>query len=174
MAPFDGVVLDVLVQPGETLAAGQGVLLLTDPTRGEVRTTVIEEDLPLTQLGQTAEIFFDAQPEIGVQGTVARIVPRRVVGEERPLYHVYLTLNDPIPPGVYPGMTADAAIIIARHSNVLRLPRALVPTRANGTATLALWQNGQEQPRTITVGLRGDAYVEIVDGLEVGDEVVAE
>lgn len=174
VAPFDGVVLDVLVQPGETLAAGQGVLLLTDPTRGEVRTTVIEEDLPLTQLGQTAEIFFDAQPEIGVQGTVARIVPRRVVGEERPLYHVYLTLNDPIPPGVFPGMTADAAIIIARHRNVLRLPRALVPTRADGTATVTLWQNGQEQPRTVTVGLRGDAYVEIVDGLEVGDEVVAE
>lgn len=174
IAPFDGVVLEVLVQPGEVVAAGQGIVLLTDPMQGEVRTTVIEEDLPLAQLGQTAEIFFDAQPEIEVQGTVVRIVPRRVEGEERPLYHVYLTLNDPIPPGVFPGMTADAAIIIARHSSVLRLPRALVPTRADGTATVTLWQNGQEQPRTVTVGLRGDAYVEIVDGLDVGDEVVAE
>jgi multidrug efflux pump subunit AcrA (membrane-fusion protein) len=109
-----------------------------------------------------------------VQGTVARVVPRRVVGEERPLYHVYLSLNDPIPPGVFPGMTADAAIIIARHPNVLRLPRALVPTRADCTATVTVWQNGQGQPRTVTVGLRGDAYVEIVDGLVLGDEVIAE
>jgi macrolide-specific efflux system membrane fusion protein len=71
-------------------------------------------------------------------------------------------------------MTADASIIIVAQDNVLRLPRALVQARSDGTATLEIWQDGQAVNREVTVGLRGDVYVEIVDGLAVGDEVVAE
>jgi hypothetical protein len=39
---------------------------------------------------------------------------------------------------------------------------------------LELWQDGEAVTREVTVGLRGDVYIEIVDGVEVGDEVVAE
>lgn len=174
VAPFDGVVLDVLIRPGETVNAGQAILLLADPQAAEVRTTVIEEDLPLTQLNQPVELFFDAQPEIAIQGHVARIVPQRVEFEERPLYHVYIALDDALPEGVFPGMTADAAIIIAQTAAVLRLPRALVNARSDGSATVEIWRNGQIAERVIQTGLRGDAYVVVEEGLEVGDEVVAE
>ena len=79
-----------MARPGETVAAGMNLILLADPTALEVRTTVIEEDLPLVQVGQPAELFFDAQPDAAVEGRVARIVPQRVRGENRPLYHVYI------------------------------------------------------------------------------------
>ena len=173
-APFDGVVLDVLVRPGESLFAGQAVVLLSDPTAGEVRATVIEEDLSLVQLGQMAEIYFDARPDIAVAGEVARIVPQRVAEEARPLYHVYLSLSTELPNTVLPGMTADASIVIDEAANVLRLPRGLVQARSDGTAVLQLWQNNQTISRDIQVGLRGDVYIEIVDGVEVGDAVIAE
>jgi RND family efflux transporter MFP subunit len=173
-APFDGVVLEVLVRPGESLFAGQAVVLLSDPTAGEVRTTVIEEDLSLVTIGQPAEIFFDARPDVVVTGAVDRIVPQRVAGEARPLYHVYLTLSTELPNGVFPGMTADASIVIDEVTNVLRLPRALVQARGDGTAVLQLWQNNQTTPRDIQIGLRGDIYIEIVDGVAVGDAVIAE
>lgn len=173
-APFDGVVLDVLVRPGESLAAGQTVLLLSDPTAGEVRTTVIEEDLSRVEVGQAAEIYFDARPDVVVAGQVDRIVPQRVAGEPRPLYYVYLSLADALPDGVLPGMTADASIVIDEVADVLRLPRALVQARGDGTAVIDIWQNSEATSRDITVGLRGDVYIEIVDGVAVGDAVVAE
>lgn len=173
-APFNGVVLDVLVRPGESIAAGQTLVLLSDPTVGEVRTTVIEEDLSLVNIGQSAEIFFDARPDIVVSGEVTRIVPRRVVGEARPLYHVYLSLSADLPAGVLPGMTADASIVIDEATGVLRLPRALVQARSDGTAVLDLWQNGRIVSQEVQVGLRGDVYIELVDGIDVRDEVVAE
>ena len=173
-APFAGVVLDVFARPGEQLAAGANLVLLTDPAQGEVRTTVIEEDLAQVTIGQAAEIYFDARPDVLVQGQVARIVPQRVAGEARPLYYVYLSLDEPLPEGVFPGMTADASLLIARTAEVLRLPRALVAARADGTATVQVWENGRAVAHSITTGLRGDVYVAVLEGLAEGDEVVGE
>lgn len=173
-APFDGVVLDVFARPGEQLPAGSNLVLLTNPDQGEVRTTIIEEDLSIVAIGQKAEIYFDARPDILVNGEVSRIVPQRVEGEARPLYYVYLSLNDALPEGVFPGMTADASLLIDRAEDVLRLPRALVAARSDGTAVVDTWENGQIVSREISVGLRGDVYIAVLDGLAEGDEVVGE
>lgn len=173
-APFAGVVLDVLVTPGEAVGAGTNLVLLADPSLGEVRTTVIEEDLADVQIGQPAELFFDARPDLAVQGTVARLVPQRVIGEARPLYHVYITINERLPEGVFPGMTVDASIIVAEELDTVRLPRTLVRPRSDGTAVVELWQNGQRVERELVVGLRGDVFMAIQSGLEPGDAVVGE
>ena len=173
-APFDGVVLDVLATSGEAVSSGRNLVLLADPRQGEVRTTVIEEDLGDVQIGQPAELYFDARPELAVPGTVARLVPQRVVGEARPLYHVYLTIDEGLPEGVFPGMTVDASIIVAEVPDTVRLPRTLLRPRSDGTAVVELWQNGQRVEQEITVGLRGDVFMAILSGLNPGDEVVGE
>ncbi|HEX9923366.1 MAG TPA: efflux RND transporter periplasmic adaptor subunit, partial [Anaerolineae bacterium] len=170
-APFAGAVLEVQAKPGETVLDGSGVILLADPHALEVLTNVIEEDLPLVQVGQPVEVFFDAVPEGGVQGRVARIVAQRIVGEERPLYPVYITL-DQVPESIIAGMTADASIIIAQQTGVLRLPKALVRARSDGNAILEIWMDRQIERREVRAGLRGDVYVEIMAGLREGDEVV--
>ena len=174
VAPFDGVVLEVFVTPGEAVSAGTNLVLLADPSQGEVRTTVIEEDLADVEIGQPAELFFDARPDLAVQGTVARLVPQRVLGEARPLYHVYITLDEPLPEDVFPGMTVDASIIVAEELDTVRLPRTLIRPRSDGTAVVQLWQNGQRVEREVVVGLRGDVFMAIQSGLQPGDEVVGE
>lgn len=173
-APFDGVVLDVFARPGEQLPAGANLVLLTNPAQGEVRTTIIEEDLSMVSIGQPAEIYFDARPDVQVNGEVSRIVPQRVAGEARPLYYVFLSMNEPLPEGVYPGMTADASLLIDKVENVLRLPRALVAARSDGTATVKVWENESAVAREIEIGLRGDVYVAVSSGLLEGDELVGE
>jgi HlyD family secretion protein len=70
-------------------------------------------------------------------------------------------------------MTVDASIVIAKQSNVLRLPRALVRARSDGTAQVRVWVGDHTEDRTVKVGLRGDQYVEIVDGLSEGEQVVS-
>ena len=134
-------------------------MLLTNPNEGEVRTTVIEEDLSFVNIGQPAEIYFDARPDVAVTGEVARIVPQRVAGEARPLYHVYLSLLEPLPDGVFPGMTADASLLIDSANEVLRLPRALVAVRSDGTATVNVWQDGRAVPHDITTDLLSTGVV---------------
>jgi HlyD family secretion protein len=170
-APFAGAVLEVRAKPGETVLDGSGVILLADPHALEVLTNVIEEDLPLVQVGQPVEVFFDAVPEGGVEGRVARIVAQRIAGEERPLYPVYITL-DHVPGSIIAGMTADASIIIAQQTGVLRLPKALVQAHSDRKAVLEVWTGHQIERREVRAGLRGDVYVEIMAGLREGDEVV--
>jgi RND family efflux transporter MFP subunit len=172
IAPFDGVVLAADAQPGETVAAGTGLIVLTDPAALEVETSIIEEDLPLVKAGQEAEFFFDAQPDAEVQGRVARVVPQRLPGD-RPLYPVYLSIDD-LPEGLLAGMTVDASIIVGARHDVLRLPRALVPARSDGAATVQVWTGGRIEERQVQTGLRGDVYVEILDGLGEGDQAVAQ
>jgi HlyD family secretion protein len=172
-APFDGTVLDVQAKAGQTVAPGAELLVLVDPTAVEVQSTVIEEELPLVQVGQLVELFFDAMPELAVQGRVERIVPRRVQGENRPLYHVYITPDAPLE-GLLSGMTVDASIIIAQRTDVLRLPRALLRADSDGIAQVEVWQNGQVQKRTVKVGLRGDVNAEILSGLQEGELVVGQ
>ena len=172
-APFNAVVVDVMATPGQTVAKGQPVVLLSDPSQIEVRATVIEEDLPLVAPDQRVELFFDAQPADPVEGRVVRIVPQRVRGENRPLYHVYISVERP-PDGVLPGMTADASITVDRRPGVLRLPRSVIRAAPAGKAVVNVWADGRSQERTVEVGLRGDVNVEIVGGLTEGDMVVAE
>jgi multidrug efflux pump subunit AcrA (membrane-fusion protein) len=56
----------------------------------------------------------------------------------------------------------------------LRLPRALVKTRSDGTAQVEVWLGDRAELRTIKVGLRGDVFVEILEGLREGEAVVGE
>ncbi len=170
-APFDGVVLEVKANPGEIVAAGSELISLADMSAVEVRATVTEEDLPLVQVGQPAELFFDARPDVTIAGRVARIVPQRDAGASSPVYPIYITL-DGAPSGLAPGMTVDASIVIARRADVLKLPRALVRARADGTAQVKVWVNDHAEDRSVKVGLRGDQDVEIVEGLSEGEQVV--
>ncbi len=170
-APFDGTVLDVAVKVGEAAGPSRNVLLLANPRAVEVRSTVVEEDLTQVQVGQAVELAFDAQPGLTVKGHVARIVPQRC-DDARALYPVYIALDEPAP-GVLPGMTVDGTITIARRENALILPRALVHAGAGSTAQVKVWANGQTESREVKVGLRGDVYVEILEGLSEGEQVVS-
>jgi RND family efflux transporter MFP subunit len=175
VAPFDGIVLEVLATPGETVAAGASIIHLADPKALEARTTVTEEDYPLARIGQTVQVYFDSQPDIVVNGHVTYIVPLRDSSSTSPVYPIYIGL-DQIPDGLAPGMTVDAKVSVAKRSNVLRLPRAVVHARANNTADVQVWNpaHHQTENRTITVGLRGDQYVEVLSGLNEGELVVSQ
>jgi multidrug efflux pump subunit AcrA (membrane-fusion protein) len=169
-APFDGVVFDVSAQVGETYTAESTLFTVGDPKALEVVANVTEEDYPLLAVGQEVEIYFDARPDVTAQGKVERIIPKRIEGD-RPLYNIYITLSE-IPDRLADGMTADTAITIASKTGVLCLPRAVVRASSGNSTTLKVWDGVQETSQQIEIGLRGDTYVEIVSGLNEGDQVV--
>jgi RND family efflux transporter MFP subunit len=170
-APFAGTVVDVKVNNGQTVTPGLELFKMIDPHKLEVAATVVEEDLQLVRTGQEADLFFDALPDVNVTGHLARIVLQRT-NDDHVLYPIYITL-DAVPDKLAPGMTVDASIVIEKKEDVLRLPRTVVHARADGTAELSVWNGTQVVKRMVEVGLRGDSYVEIVSGLEEGDQVVS-
>ena len=167
-----GRVVEVKVQAGDTLNANATILTLIDPQALEVEASVAERDLALVQADQVAQLLFDAQPDLTARGHVERIVPSRLSGSQA-LYPVYLTF-DQLPGGLAADMSVDISITIAGKANVLRLPRAVVRAKPDNTAQVSVWVEDHIEPRSIKTGLRGDVYVEIVEGLNEGDLVVSE
>jgi len=170
-APFDGILVAVNARAGGWINAGAPIFEISDPTQVEARGTLTQEDYPLAQIGQAAQLFFDALPGLDVQGRVTQIVPLREVGTTRPLYPIYIAL-DSSATGLAPGMTFDAQILIAEREDVLKLPRAVVRASSNDTTTVKVWDGVQVVDKEITIGLRGDTYLEIVSGLSEGEQVV--
>lgn len=170
-APFDGVVLAVSARTGATLQAGTAILTLSDPKALEVKANITEEDFPLVSPGMAVELFFDARPDLTLTGKVDRIVPKRVEGD-RPLYNIYISLDE-VPDGLVDGMTADTSVTIARREAVLCLPRAVVRASGGNKSVVKVWNGLQTENREIELGLRGDAYIEILSGLKKGDQVVS-
>jgi hypothetical protein len=83
-----------------------------------------------------------------------------------------VTLDQP-PPGLLPGMTADADIIVVERKDVLTLPRRSIRARADATIPLPVLQAGQTITRSVKIGLVGDLNVEVLSGLQEGDQVVS-
>jgi RND family efflux transporter MFP subunit len=169
-SPIAGIVFAVSVEAGQTYQAETALFTIGDPKALEVVANVTEEDYPLISVGQSVEVFFDARPEVTVQGKVERIIPKRIEGD-RPLYDIYISLDE-VPDGLADGMTSDTAITIAKHERVLCLPRAMVRASSGNKTIVRVWDGVQEATKEITLGLRGDTYVEIVSGLSEGEQVV--
>jgi multidrug efflux pump subunit AcrA (membrane-fusion protein) len=163
-------VFAVDAQIGQTYPAETTLFTVGDPQALEVLANVTEEDYPLVEPGQAAEIYFDARPDVVVHGRVERIIPRRLEGD-RPLYSLYISLNE-VPDGLADGMTSDTAITIAKHEDVLCLPRAALRASSGDTTTVKVWDGVAETSKEITIGLRGDTYIEIISGLSEGEQVV--
>jgi len=169
-APFEGVMFEVSAQIGQTYQAETMLFTIGDPKALEAIANVTEEDYPLLVVGQSVEVYFDARPEVTVTGKVERIIPKRIEGD-RPLYNIYISLNE-IPDGLADGMTSDTAITIAKHEGVLCLPRAIVRASGGNTTTVKVWNGLEEATKEITIGLRGDTYVEVISGLSEGEQVI--
>jgi multidrug resistance efflux pump len=161
-APFAGVVFTVSAEAGQTYQAEETLFTIGDPKALEVKANITEEDFPIVSVGQAAALFFDAQPELTIQGKVSHIIPQRTEGDS-PLYDIYIVLDE-VPDGLADGMTADTAITIAKHEGVLCLPRAMVRASGGDTTIVRVWNGIEETAKEIN----SEAYVEIASGLRKG------
>lgn len=169
-APFDGIIFAVDAASGQTYQAERTLFTVGDPKALEALVSVTEEDYPLVSIGQNADVYFDARPDVTATGKVERIIPKRIEGSS-PLYNIYISLDE-IPDGLADGMTVDTNVTIASRLGVLCLPRSVV--RASGTdkVVVQVWNGSSTESRAVKVGLRGDSNIEIVSGLKEGEQVV--
>ena len=104
-APFSGTIVDLYVKDGEAIGAFQPALTLADLSVLHVVTTDLSEvDVARLQVGQTANIVFDAISDRTISGTVEKIADKST-GVSSVYYEVTLSLVE-IPEELRWGMTA--------------------------------------------------------------------
>ncbi|MDR3537464.1 MAG: HlyD family secretion protein [Acetobacteraceae bacterium] len=72
-APFDGIVDQTFIHPGEYVQAGQWLMMLHDPTNVWVKANIRETEVGRVHVGQKVAVRVDAYPNLALQGHVMRV-----------------------------------------------------------------------------------------------------
>ncbi len=168
VSPINGTVSAVNYNIGDTVSGT--AVAIADLSQIQVKVTIAEIDISSIKIGQTAQMTLDALPGKTYTATVATINPVGAVTSGVVNYSVVVKLNDP-DGDVFPGMTANLAIEISRHDNVLLAPIRAIKTQGTQKVATVLYK-GQQISTPVTTGLANDTMVEVTSGLNEGDQVV--
>ncbi len=175
LAPFDGLVTDVLVSAGER-ATGDVVEIVSSDLEAVLQ--VDEVDIGALRVGQPALLTFEAWPGAELSGQIQSIAPS-AGGNADAVVNYDVTIGfDSADLPILVGMTADARLITEEKEEVLLVPNAaIVPDRETGTFSVNLVlgeENGQPllESRQVTIGLKDGDNTEILSGLSAGDVVL--
>ena len=168
-SPVDGVVSARLVEPGTTIVAGQAVLQVIDPATLWIKARIDQGQAGAVRVGQPAEIVLRSEAKRAYRGEVQRVDwVSDAVTEER-IVNVGFAAR---PEGISVGELVEVTIRTAELANVRSVPAAALKRldRQDG-----VWQyaDGRVTFRPVKVGITTlDGRSQILDGLNVGDEVV--
>jgi multidrug efflux pump subunit AcrA (membrane-fusion protein) len=164
-----GVVRSIDSSDGLRTSASVVTIGSTEPV---VSVFVSEYDADLVQLGQVATIELDAINAV-FEGTVETVgqVAQSVSGIKQ--YEVLLSVSS-VPSGARFGMSATAEIVVQTKTDVLAIPlSALVGEEDPQVDVLVTEGESQSiERRTLTLGLIGDSFAEVTQGVFSGDQVI--
>lgn len=169
-APWDGLIAEKHVQPGQFVQRGARIATLVriDPLRVEL--AVPETGVGAVRRGQRVEFHVQAQPDRTFEGSVAYVGPSlRTDSRALVVEAIVLNRDGQLSPGLF--ATARIELPSARPSVVV--PAAAVRTDA-GVSTAFVVKNERAELRLVQLGreLPGDV-VEIQRGIVAGERVVA-
>jgi membrane fusion protein (multidrug efflux system) len=168
-APFAGVVGIRNISIGDYVKEGQELINLEDIATLKVDFRLPEATLPQLKLGQPLEVTVDALPGAKFTATLDAVDPL-VEAAGRSLSLRARLANDA--GKLRPGMFVRVRLVLAEKENASMLPeQALVPDPAGAFVYRVV--DGKAEKVKVKTGVRRDAQVEIVDGLNAGDIVVS-
>lgn len=173
VAPFDGTILTVAGQAGDTSVSP--FITIADLAHPQVQFDVDETDMDKVALGEEAQVSFDAIANRTFTGKVIQINPtlQTLSGYQVVQGLIQLDLSQETkPPSFQKGMAASVEVIKAKADNVLLVPLQAVRDLGDGSyGVFVVGSDGQPTLKIVKVGLEDETNAEITQGLSVGETV---
>ncbi|MGH9869825.1 MAG: efflux RND transporter periplasmic adaptor subunit [Candidatus Polarisedimenticolia bacterium] len=164
LAPFDGMVASLDVQDRDAVAFNQALLTVVDLSSFEVEIAVPENYADDVLPGTTAAISVDGRDyEAEVTSMSPEVRQSEVQGR--------VTFRGQIPTGLKQSQRVSTRVILDSRRNVLKVPRGPF-LESGGGSRIYVVSDGLAVLREIAVGAVSISEVEIVSGLEEGEEVI--
>jgi len=169
-SPVSGVVVEKPAIRGMRFMPGEALYQISDLSSLWVLADIFEQDIGLIQPGQTAKITVNAFPGKTFTGKVAFLYP--TFTPETRTGKVRIELSNPgglLKPSMYASVELGAP---RAGGKALAIPDNAVLD--SGTSQIVLVQRGEGlfDPRPVKLGMRAEGYVEVLEGLQAGEEVV--
>jgi len=169
-APADARVLARMVEPGQIVQPGKALMSLALAGPTQLVAQVDERFLDQLRVGQPASVVADAYAAERFAARVLSIAP--LVDAQRGAVEVKFNLLGDAPAFLREDMTLSVEVETARRERALALPLALLRESRGDNASVQVVMDGRVQARTLRLGLRTLAAVEVLEGLQPGEAVL--
>lgn len=159
-----GVVQQIAVEAGQSVAAGAPLARVVVPDRLQARLRIPEAGAGDVSIGLAATV--DTRAGV-ITGKVVRIDPAARDGSVT----VDVKLTAALPKSARPDQNVDGVIELARTSDVLHVARPTIG-EAHATASLFVISGGEARRVTVKFGRAAVKDIEVASGLAAGDRVV--
>ena len=167
---MSGVVMEKKVVAGQMVKAGEELYRLADLSSIWVIANVAEQDIGMVKVGAPAMMTFRAYPGETFEGKVTFILHELDTATRTAKVRVEVKNPDH---RIKHEMYADVEIN-AGDKDVARLvvPVSAVIDSGNRQVVIIDKGEGRFEPRPVQLGMRGDSFIEILDGIKDGELVV--
>jgi Cu(I)/Ag(I) efflux system membrane fusion protein len=169
-APATGDVIEKRVINGQRVKAGDELYRIADHTHLWVIADVAESDLSAIKIGTRATVTVRAYAAQPVEGEVTFIYPE--LRAETRTARVRIELpnpNDRLKIDMYADIVLQAG---ADEQPAITVPASAVIDSGTRQIVLIAKGEGRFEPRAVKLGRSGGGYVEVLDGVNKGEEVV--
>lgn len=166
-APISGVIMERMVEVGTLVRSNQELFFIADMDPLLVRIFVPERRMYQLKPGQAATVSVEALPDRSFKGKIRMISPK--VDPESGT--VKVTIEVPASGLLKPGMFCTVRIITDSRPNALIVPKKALVLETDADDVFAV-REGKVALVDVELGFVEGDRVEIVSGLEEGDQVV--
>ncbi|TKJ75911.1 efflux RND transporter periplasmic adaptor subunit [Pseudomonas koreensis] len=167
-APFDGVVVEKHLTPGEVVDEATAAFTLSDLSRVWVTFGVSPKDLNKVQVGKAVTV---SAPELNAEVTGSVAYVGSLLGEQTRTATVRVTLENP--QGSWrPGLFVTALVATDSREAKVAVPETAIQTVEDKPTVFVRTDDGFEA-RAVELGSRAAGHVEITQGLEPGAQVAS-
>ena len=168
--PLDGTLIARNVERGDVVQPGKVLMVLSPAGQIQLVVQIDEKNLAFLHLGQKALGSADAYPDQRFAAELAYINP--AVDPQRGSVEVKFNVPD-APAYLRQDMTISVDIEVARRTNAVVVSNEAIHDSSGSAAWVMKVSNGRAKRQPVKLGVRGTGLVEIVAGLQPGDQVIS-
>jgi RND family efflux transporter MFP subunit len=176
VAPADGTVLDVLVNPGAVVSAAASVnsgtiaMQFADLSKLLIETHVNQVDASKLQVGQEMVVNTVRDEDKPITARIEFIAPLATVKNNIKGFEVQAVIQTP-DSHLKPGMSVSTTVPVASVHGAVAIPISAV-FREKGTRVVYVRKGETTEKRMVTIGITDLSYAEVVSGLQEGEQIL--
>jgi RND family efflux transporter MFP subunit len=168
-SPVSGIVTEKKALQGMRFMPGESLYQVTDLSSVWVLADVFEQDIGLVKTGARADVKINAYPGKTFQGKITYVYP--TLKAETRSVPVRVELANP---GhlLKPAMFSQVEVQVGAKTPVLTVPDSAVIDSGTRRIVLVQLKEGRFEPREVKTGAHSDNFVEVLEGVREGEQVV--
>jgi membrane fusion protein, macrolide-specific efflux system len=185
LAPLDGVVVAVEAEVGQTLVSTQTaptILILADVDTMTVKAEISEADVIKVKPGLSVYFNVLGEQDLKYNSIIRSVDPApenitdtdikaKTISSSAIYYNGQFDIKNP-DHKLRIFMTAQVSIVLGEVKQVLAIPQSVLGNGIGDRFQVQVLNNGKAETRMIKTGFKDNVYIQVLEGLEEGAQVI--